>query len=688
MTTHAMLNHVLALFQHAQPPETVSQIHATCASLLATLSNPLNTSVLTAHLLTAPAIWHRPGTGLAPPLAVLSIFNSAASRVKAAPGPLSCSAWAKAVLRGVDARAAHWQHVLVLAGMLSGFSTPTPAPAVPSIGPSPTALPRPLSPAMCNTIEATLVKAANLALIRPLQDGPLAADSLVLALTYVQSHLSPHLLEQLNFSALLPLTISALGGAQAFDGWTFINHISADITTASQNGGPTTWPTTSPSFIAVQTLASQPFPSMLGPLANLAALAVRHAADPQAVVRAQEHLSSITHALWQSWQRNPLAQVEPANEPALLAPETAGITAPALRTLLQKFFFATTAVLNAVMGRCVLDPVLRRPDSAPVIATTTIRTLRDLFFVSSRDGNAKFQIYSFTYLCSIDILTHNSTATVALLTHLKPAPTPSTPTKTIERLQHLFYLNLAEQLPLALATADADALVVQPASTFLAHAAPASPLMRELFEAAHSAVLSVLACPQHAALASGLVPFYAAQLLAAFPALVSPRQFRLAFSTVLGILAPPLPASAATPGLAEVLVETVRHRAVDVATTGRTPLPPLLGEEGMMHAPVSEQTGLLFALIDALPSLPLDIVDEWLGITAEAIAVVEDDNLKIPLAKRFWEILESGEFDVERSMVAVEWWARGGSAVLGTKKPKTIVTMSGAATGLKDGSRL
>ncbi|KAL1891668.1 hypothetical protein Cpir12675_004854 [Ceratocystis pirilliformis] len=702
MSTHAMLNHVLALFQQPQPPNTVSQIHGTCVSLLSTLSNPLNITVLTAHLLTAPAIWHRPGTGLEPPLAVLSIFNAAASRLQANPGPLSCSAWAKAVARGTDARAAHWQHALVFSGILIGFSAPPPPPTTPSLSSHKTpeaSLPRPLSPSMRHTLEISLVKAANLALLRPLQDGPLAADSLVLALTHVQAHLSPRAVSQLSFSTLLPLAISALGGAQSFDGWSFFAPIAADVVAASPPNGPISWPATSPSFAAVQALASQPIPANLGPLANLAALAIRNAADPDAVVRAHEHLISLTQALWESWQRLPFAQIEPNNEDTQLAPETAGVTAPALRTLLQKYLFATTAILNAVMARCVLDASLRRPDTASQLAAGTLRAMRDLFFVSMRDGNAKFQIYRFTYLCAVDVLAHNPAAAAALLARLKPAPastmSQNSATATVgavpldmpTRLLDLFYLNLAEQLSLALATSDADLLIVQPASTYLSHAAPASPVMRELFEAAHSAVLSVLACPQHAALASSLVPYYAAQLLGAFPALVSPRQFRLAFATVLGILAPPLPASAAAPGLAEALVETVRHRAVDMPSTGKTPLPPLLGEEETMQAPVSEQTGLLLALVDALPALPLGVVDEWLAVTAEAIAAVEDENLKIPLAKRFWEVLESGEFDVERSMVAVEWWARGGAAVLGTRKSRSVVTMSGAATGLKDGSR-
>jgi hypothetical protein len=50
------------------------------------------------------------------------------------------------------------------------------------------------------------------------------------------------------------------------------------------------------------------------------------------------------------------------------------------------------------------------------------------------------------------------------------------------------------------------------------------------------------------------------------------------------------------------------------------------------------------------------MLEEWLDLIAELVATGETE-----VRERFWEVLSSGEMDVERAGVCVVWWGtRGG----------------------------
>ncbi|KAF7893723.1 uncharacterized protein EAF02_001261 [Botrytis sinoallii] len=69
----------------------------------------------------------------------------------------------------------------------------------------------------------------------------------------------------------------------------------------------------------------------------------------------------------------------------------------------------------------------------------------------------------------------------------------------------------------------------------------------------------------------------------------------------------------------------------------------------------------MLTLLDALPNLPLDALQAWLPISADLLNSIEDNYMRERCKVRFWEILESGEMDVERSALCVGWWStRGG----------------------------
>lgn len=92
----------------------------------------------------------------------------------------------------------------------------------------------------------------------------------------------------------------------------------------------------------------------------------------------------------------------------------------------------------------------------------------------------------------------------------------------------------------------------------------------------------------------------------------------------------------------------------------------------------------MLAIIDCLPYLSLDLLEEWLPLTAMVVHSIDDNDSTmataysrpahgpeekeqpVPLTahgcrERLWEVLSGGEMDVERSQLCVAWWStRGG----------------------------
>src|SRR5688500_8813507 len=81
MPADRLLTNVLRAFQDAPNLEQTNRILSSTTSLLTTLSNPLNITLLTSQLLTAPAIWQRV-EGLKTSLRIISIYNTAAITVR------------------------------------------------------------------------------------------------------------------------------------------------------------------------------------------------------------------------------------------------------------------------------------------------------------------------------------------------------------------------------------------------------------------------------------------------------------------------------------------------------------------------------------------------------------------------------------------------------------------------------
>ncbi|KAK3296105.1 uncharacterized protein B0H64DRAFT_360293 [Chaetomium fimeti] len=684
MSIDRLLTTVLQSYQDVHDDARTEQIFGSTALLLTNLSNPLNLSLLTSQLLIAPAIWGR-RDGMRTCYRIISIFNTAAIHVRRnelekgkkkgqqqhqlqqqrSGGDLSSNAWTAAILKGADDQSGRWQHLLVFSGVLMGMEGNHRYS---------------LSSGMRNTVELAVVTATNLAVQSREPEPPAPSGPVALALNYAFPLLSDSARAGLNCDALVPVAARAMLGGDGLQDGVVLASIDQDVRQAEQKF---MWLENSPSYLHLQQLEQRPLISGLGPLSTLLAHAVQFARDSDVVMQLQDDLVAFTARLLQHWQTGKLSELEISEESVFLTPETLETTWIALWQFLKKTMYAVVAVLQSIVTRSLLDHRLKHHTVAPTIATKTLHTLRNLYFISSRNGSDAFQVYAFTYLTSLDTLSRYGPASASFLRSIL-SPQSAIPPHPLHRTLDLFYLNTAEHLPLLLSPPDCEALIIQPATAYLnpppssspfpssnnnnnntttTTTTPLSPRMIQLFEAAHSAVLACLACPHNAPLTARLVPFYAETLFASFPAHISPRQFRLAFRTLVQILSPPFAVSWDQAALADVLLEMVRFR---VGGAGRVPLPLSPGEGGVGVGGVeegqemSEQSALVLTLVDALPFLRVGIFEEWMGLVAGAVNEVVGERLKEAARRRFWEVLVSGEMDVERAAIAAAWWGTKG----------------------------
>ncbi|KFA79513.1 hypothetical protein S40288_01092 [Stachybotrys chartarum IBT 40288] len=686
MPADRLLNTVLQYFQDVHDDAKTDQIVGTTTHLLTQLSNPLNLGVLTSQLLTAPAIWQR-DDGLRTAIRVVGVYSTAATRVhddqeknaqRKGPregGGLRCEDWTRAVVQGADDRSRRWQHLLVLAGVLLGME-----------GNDRHALSRGLR----NKLEMAIVTAANLALEDYAHDGALAGSCIVMGLNFALPLLSDFHKTQLDGDTLLRLTIWTMTGVEGFHGGRFLDDVSRDTSLTPE--GTVVWPSQSPSFRYLQELESQPLMANMGPTSKLAAFAVLQAADTRSVLQAQDILLEFSHRVLTAWQQNKLSELDPAVESTILSADTMQTTRPLLWQLLRKLLFATVVTLQAVVSRSLLDPHMLNEAVAYRTAAKSLHILRNLYFISCRDGNSAFQVYEFTYLTSIDVLSRNATACEDYLKSAQPNGYAASQANHLKRTLDLFYLNVAEHLPLALSTEACEALVVVPATAYLSHAGPMSPSMVEVFESAHSAVLSVFSCPQHGPITIQMAPFYIVRLFESFPHQISSRQFRVAFKTVMQVVSPPFPIAATEPHLSETLLEMLRSAIANASTAQLPPTSNAASANNSLDAAedvLSEQSSLALALVDSLPFLPLPLLEEWLTVATQTVNSISDPMLRRTVQRRFQDLLVSGEMDVERATVAVIWWGTKGGRELflyGAAPEQTM--MSGALVSNDMASKL
>ncbi|PVI04401.1 hypothetical protein DM02DRAFT_518578 [Periconia macrospinosa] len=664
-----LLSTLLRSLQTYTDQQDTPRILGTASSLLTTLGNPHNLSLLSSHLLTAPALWDRPD-GVRTPLRLLSVFHTAVTtvvtyhndvRYKKAPellpgqtpvgGGLTLDEWIRAIASGADERSHRWKHVVALGGLLMGIAS------LEEQG-----MDLYWASGIRRRIEGALVRATNLALVevreRSEADG-LAGQTIVLVLNHAFGSIADFERAHVDYGLLLPLLIgTAYFSNEGFQSAYFLGGLDLDVRI---HNGRLDWDARSSSYRQVEAIMARPLVSSMGPLSRLIAHAVENVEDPWLIQTMMDDLASFARALTTQWRQIKFSEIDPADEESSMTEEAYRKTIPLLWKLLTSALFATTIILRGVLNRTLADSALASDAVAPLLASQALHTLRHLYFITTRLGPVSFSQHTFVYLTAIDILSAYPMHADKFLKAIAPKQLGQIPRHPLDRILDLYFLNTAEHFTLVLSPATNEELLVASAVPYLA--AGGNHNMLPVFEAAHSVMLAVLSTPQSAEITAKHLPFYIDALFSVFPQNLSPRQFRLAFKTLMRVTAPPSILSASHPDLPATLLELVYHRAVNAPTH---PLPPdettlaLQGSDAP-PPPLSEQAVLALTLIDTLPFLPIPLLNEWLPLCADLLNQIDDSAMREAVKTRYWEVLVSGEMDAERSSCAVAWWGtRGG----------------------------
>ncbi|KAL8796370.1 MAG: hypothetical protein Q9195_001277 [Heterodermia aff. obscurata] len=671
MATDRSLATLLRALQSPSAEQDTSRLFGSATTLLILLTNPLNVTLLSSQLLIAPAIWYQPD-GLRTPISILGIFNSAALRIFARQTPeqrsdlpdptrkLAKDEWITAVVKGADDRSSRWRHLLPLAGLLLGIAT---------------AEEEHINLSMRRKIEVAIVKAVNLALREGGNEDALATKSLSVVLSHVFDLLSDQNKCDLHHDLLLPkLYRSPFFDKEGLHSGYFLSTMDADVIESAAKKFD--WSTKSSSYARMQRMASGPLVSSLGSISRLVAFSTENVRNVALLAVMVEELGAFARCLCVQWRQNKISEIDTTEENIYLTDETLKTSLPLLWRILKSSMFAAIIILRPLLGRVLSDARLSA-NMHPFLAVQTLHILRHLYFISSRSGANAFSQYTFVYLTAIDILAQYPAETESFLHDIRPAEIGTISQHPLERCYDLYFLNTSEHFPLVMSMQVNEELLVKAATPYLGLGGDQR--LIEAFEAAHSVMLAVFSAPQNTDLTMRHIHPYFSVLFKVFPQNLSARQFRIAVKTLVAITTPPSPISELQPLLPSTILELIRQRLQDATSEHlRQLIPPSVPTSETPQQPaLSEQSVLVLALIDALPFLPVIDLEVWLPIVARSLQIIQSDAMLQACRQRFWEVLSSGELDVERAEVCVAWWnTEGGrdSVLFGSKVTSGPVT--------------
>jgi hypothetical protein len=471
----------------------------------------------------------------------------------------------------------------------------------------------------------------------------------VFVLNHTMGSLSEFHRAQLKYDLFLPLAVDAtFFSREGLEHGYWLGMIDKDV--RQTIGQKFTWSQKSQSFVKVKDMKSKVLLFSLGSLARLIAHAIEFTIDSSLVLGAMERLTEFSRNLLLSWRQNKLSEIDPAEENQYLDAEALQATRTALWPLLRDVMFALVIIERAALGKVLVDPALASNANAPLLAMQCLHILRNIHFISAKEGATGFSPYKFVNFTAIDVLTQYPQAAEQFLRKIGPVDLGRIPQHPLDRNLDQFFMDTSEHFTLHISPAANQDLLLAAATPYLA--ARGQTQLKDLYEAAHSVALAVFAAPQNTAVAVARTPFYLDSLLNSFPSTLSPRQFRLAIKSVMRVTAPPSPIADAQPMFQSTILELLHERACRASTT------PLSQHGGMQP---SERTSLVLAMIDSLSLLPVVTLEEWLPILSDLVHLSADPAQLSTCQTRFWEVLSSGEMDVERAALCVAWWtSRGG----------------------------
>ncbi|KIW40971.1 uncharacterized protein PV06_06570 [Exophiala oligosperma] len=658
---------LLRSLQTSEYTEDALRLLPTATNLLSRLSNPLNITLLTSHLLSHDALFPQP-IEISPSRQIFSVFYTALLRLiedKQDPARerlrshLSVEDWVKAVVKGADERSPRWRHTLLLGGILLAFQSRQF---------------EELRPDLRNKLEAALVTATNLALQQ--KDAEVNCE---LSVIFVVNHTFPILSDfhqsQLQYDLLLPLLIDATYfSKEGLEHGYWVGAIDNDIRQSSPQ--KFNWPSASISFKKLAEIKKRSLLTALGSLSRLTAHCIDNVHDRMLIVHCTNRIGDFARTLATAWRQNKLSEIDTREEALYLDQETISATLPALLQLLRDTMFAAVITLRSVLGRLLCDPILGADNIAPGLAMQTLHILRDTYFIAHRFGLVSSSQYTFVNFTAIDVLSRYQPQSENLLETIRPAELGRIPAHPLDRMRDLFFLNTAEHFTLTVSSRMSQELLFNAAAPYVDPRG--DPRLGEILEAAHSVMLAILAAPQNGEVATKNVPFYVETLLQSFPMPLTARQFRLAIKSIVRLAAPPSPIAVSMPLMQAIILDLLRERMEQASEDLLPPNPDLSLES---QQPLSERANLLLAIIDCLSSLPVPLLEEWLPLTAELLQKVKNPSQKQQCQQCLWAALSDGEMDVDRAATCVAWWtSRGGRehVMLGEQPEEQDYMMSGA----------
>ncbi|OAP61977.1 hypothetical protein AYL99_04180 [Fonsecaea erecta] len=658
---------LLRSLQTSDHPDDAARLLPVATGLLSRLSNPLNITLLTSQLLSNDVLYPVP-TEVARCRQIFSVFYTAVLRLiedkhslaqEHTRSNLTITEWTTAVVHGANDKSPRWRHTLLLGALLLAFHSKD------FEG---------LASGLKNRLEVALVVASNLAL----QEKD-AEPNCELAVVFVLNHTFPLLSDaqrqQVDYDLLLPVLIDAtFFSREGLEHGYWLGVIDYDVRPSPDQKFK--WTVTSTSFRKVTEIKSRNLVTALGALSRLIAHSIENVHDRSHIIYCVNRLAEFSRTLATSWRQNKLSEVDIKEQAQCLDQETINKTFPVLLQMLRDTMFSVVISLRSVLGRLLCDNVLASDSNCPGIAMQSLHILRDTYFIAHRFGLTSSSQYVFVNFTAIDILSQYPLQSENFLDSIRPADLGRIPPHPLDRLQDLFFLNTAEHFTLILPPQTNQGLLFSAAAPYVDPQGDAR--LAEIFEAAHSVVLAILAAPQNAELATTIVPFYVETLLQSFPKPLSPRQFRLAIKSVVRIAAPPSAIAVAMPLTQAVVLDLLRERMEHASEDSLPPNPDLPIENSR---PLSEKAVLLLAIIDCLSFLPVPLLEEYLPLTAELLHKVGNPSQRKQCQQRLWDTLSNGEMDVERAATCVAWWtSRGGRehVLYGEQPEDQDFTMSGA----------
>lgn len=364
---------------HTAPTEVACGYLPFASELLATLTNALNITILSTHLLVAPSLWN-PSSTLVTARRVLTTFYSAAvqfdrrkkleqgafsrpsTAAPLAPQTLSQAEWFGAVLSGVNTSSPPWHHLLALAGLFLSADQST------------------LSPVTQEQLSTRLLLAIQKTGAHLSQSPPVAAHSFVFVLANTFEKFSESVLSGFDYDALLPLVIEvAYNSSEGMGRCGFIQVIGSNVRFADGQYG---WPTDSNSSEYIKGVLQRPLMKSMSPAVWLIMHSIRRCKRPASITAVLDRLHVFSYGVHELWRKCQISGVDTSEENDAFDSTSLVTILPVLWRLLNIASFCVTATLRAVLRRMISDPALGKPPGECCQSSYLVEAL-------TNDGNSR-----------------------------------------------------------------------------------------------------------------------------------------------------------------------------------------------------------------------------------------------------------------------------------------------------------